>query len=226
MRGIVLAAGGGTRLRPLTDALPKTLLPVDGDRSILELVLANLGSVGIEDVAVVTGHCAGTITARIPEFQRACGVRVEAVFNDHHHDWNNAYSLWLAREVFAEGALVVNGDTVHPPSVEQALLQARGRAPIVLALDDRKALADEEMKVELDADGHLVRINKALEPAGAAGEYIGVTVIEPEAAPCLSAALEATFQRDTSLYYEDGYQQYADWGGRIDTAPIGDVECV
>ena len=221
MIGIVLAAGGGTRLRPLTDTLPKTLLDVDGSRSIFELALANLSSVGITDVAVIVGHAAEAVHDQAAELQRRYGVRLDLVHNDKYDVWNNAYSLWLARDLFAESALLVNGDTVHPPAVEQRLLEARGAAPIILALDDQKSLAEEEMKVILDEQGRVTRINKAIDPATASGEYIGVTLIEPEAGPRLAEALQAVFERDTTLYYEDGYQQYADWGEEIRTTPIG-----
>jgi choline kinase len=58
-----------------------------------------------------------------------CHSRPRALVpNDRAHRWNNAYSLWLAREHFARGALLVNGDTVHPASVEKTLLAARGTA--------------------------------------------------------------------------------------------------
>jgi hypothetical protein len=70
------------------------------------------------------------------------------------------------------------------------------------------------------------RINKALDPATAQGEYIGVTLIEPEAAAGLAEALEAVWRRDPGLYYEDGFQEYADRGGRVGAAPIGTVEWV
>ncbi|MDT9702568.1 phosphocholine cytidylyltransferase family protein, partial [Streptomyces sp. P17] len=60
----------------------------------------------------------------------------------------------------------------------------------------------------------------------ATGEYIGVTLIEPEAAEALADALKATFERDPDLYYEDGYQKLADDGFTIDVAPIGDVKWV
>ena len=221
MIGIVLAAGGGTRLRPLTDDLPKTLLEVDGSRSILELALANLAEVGLSEAVVVVGHAAHAVHERLPDFEDRYGMRIDAITNDKYDVWNNAYSLWLARDAFKESALLVNGDTVHPPAVEQRLLEARGAAPIVLALDDQKSLAEEEMKVVLDQDGRLQRINKAVDPVDANGEYIGLTLIEPEAADRLSDALQAVYERDTTLYYEDGYQQYADWGGAIRTAPIG-----
>ena len=221
MIGIVLAAGGGTRLRPLTDDLPKTLLEVDGARSILELALANLSAVGVGEAVIVVGHAAHTVEERLPDFAARYGLRLSTIVNDRYDVWNNAYSLWLARDVFKESALLVNGDTVHPVEVERRLLDARGSAPVVLALDDAKTLAEEEMKVVLDADGRLDRINKAIDPALASGEYIGVTLIEPEAADRLAEALQATYERDTTLYYEDGYQQYADWGETIRTAPIG-----
>ena len=226
MIGIVLAAGGGVRLRPLTDALPKTLLPVDGDRSILELAVSNLAEIGLTDIAVIAGHAAQALHDIAPQLQQRYGVRLDLIHNDKYDVWNNAYSLWLARDAFKESALLVNGDTVHPVTVEQRLLEARGVAPIVLAMDDVKHLAEEEMKVILDDEGRLVRINKAIDPPTANGEYIGVTLIEPEAADRLSEALQAVFERDTTLYYEDGYQQYADWGETIRTASIGAVDWV
>jgi choline kinase len=221
MLGIVLAAGGGTRLRPLTDTLPKTLLPVDGDRTIFELAIANLREVGITDIVVVTGHGAALIDDAAVTLEQRYGVTLHRVFNDRYADWNNAYSLWMAREAFGESALLVNGDTVHPVQVQQRLLAARGQAPLLLALDDHKRLGDEEMKVVLDADGHLRRINKALDPDAADGEYIGVSLIEAEAADALATALQATFEQDPGLYYEDGYQLLADRGGQIRTTAIG-----
>jgi len=221
--GIVLAAGAGRRLVPYTDTLPKTLVPVDGERTILDIALANLKAAGIGDVAVVTGYAAGAVEQRKAALERDHGVALQLVFNDKAEVWNNAYSLWCARDLLPEGVLLINGDTVHPPSVEETLLAARG-PDILLALDDVKPLGDEEMKVQLDGDGRVSRINKALDPATAQGEYIGLTLIEPAAAAPLAGALEATFRRDPQLYYEDGYQEFADRGGRVGVAPIGAVD--
>jgi choline kinase len=223
---MVLAAGAGKRLGPDTADLPKTLLPVDGDRTILDVALGNLRLAGLEEVVIVTGFAAGRIEERRDELEARHDVRLDLLFNPRAEEWNNAYSLWCARERFADGVLLANGDTVHPPSVEQSLLDARGGADIVIAVDDVKALGEEEMKVHLTGAGYLDRINKALDPATAAGEYIGLTLIEPAAAEPLADALEATWRRDPQLYYEDGFQEYADRGGRVATAPIGAVEWV
>jgi choline kinase len=148
------------------------------------------------------------------------------VDNDRAEEWNNAYSLWLAREHFAGGALLVNGDTVHPVSVEKTLLTADSAADIVLAVDDVKVLAEEEMKVIIDPAGRLTRITKLMEPALAYGEYIGATLIGAPAAAALAGALEATWRRDPSLYYEDGFQEFTERGGVIGVAPIGPVDWV
>ena len=231
--GMVLAAGAGRRLRPDTDALPKALLPVDGDVTILDIALRNLAAVGLHDVVIVVGYAADAVRDRAAGLEREHGVRLTLVDNDRAEEWNNAYSLWLAREHFAAGALLVNGDTVHPVSVEKTLLAAApGSATaadatdIIIAVDDVKRLADEEMKVIIDPGGRLTRITKLMDPALAYGEYIGATLIGAAAAAPLAAALEATWRRDPSLYYEDGFQELTDRGGAIGVAPIGEVEWV
>jgi choline kinase len=224
--GMVLAAGAGRRLRPDTDALPKALLPVDGERTILDIALANLAAAGLKDVVIVVGFAAGQVRDRQDALEQAHGVNLTLVDNDRAEEWNNAYSLWLARDHFAGGVLLVNGDTVHPVSVEQTLLAAPAGPGITLAVDNVKKLADEEMKVTLGPEGTLARITKLMDPAQAYGEYIGATLIRPEAAAGLADALEATWRRDPSLYYEDGYQEFADRGGVIAIAPIGVVDWV
>ncbi|GIF69793.1 nucleotide sugar-1-phosphate transferase [Asanoa ishikariensis] len=225
MIGLVLAAGAGRRLRPYTDTLPKALVPVDGETTILDIALRNLAAVGLTDIAVVVGYAAETVEKRRPDLESRYGVTLNLVHNDKAEEWNNAYSLWLARDQFAGGALLVNGDTVHPVSVEQTLLDNRGPG-VLLAVDNVKKLADEEMKTTFDADGQLTRITKLMDPAEAFGEYIGATLIEASAAAGLAEALEATWKRDPNLYYEDGYQEYAQRGGQVRAATIGDIPWV
>ncbi|MEO3808720.1 phosphocholine cytidylyltransferase family protein [Sphaerisporangium sp. B11E5] len=226
MLGMVLAAGAGRRLRPYTDTLPKALVPVDGETTILDIALRNLAAVDLRDVVVIVGYAAGAVHDRKAELERRHGVRLTLVHNDKAEEWNNAYSLWCARDHFAEGALLVNGDTVHPVSVERTLLDAPVTSDVLLAVDDVKTLADEEMKVTLDDAGYLRSITKLMDPAAAHGEYIGATLIRPGAAERLADALRATFERDPQLYYEDGYGEMVARGERIAVAPIGKVDWV
>ncbi|MFF7775249.1 sugar phosphate nucleotidyltransferase [Streptomyces tanashiensis] len=227
MIGLVLAAGAGRRLRPYTDTLPKALVPVDGDTTVLDLTLKNFAEIGLTEVAVVVGYRKEAVYDRKDALEAKYGLKITLVDNDKAEEWNNAYSLWCAREVLKRGVILANGDTVHPVSVEKTLLAARGNGQkIILALDTVKNLADEEMKV-ITADGKGVqRITKLMDPATATGEYIGVTLIEAEAAEELADALKATFERDPDLYYEDGYQELVNRGFTVDVAPIGDVKWV
>lgn len=216
---MVLAAGAGRRLRPYTDTLPKALVPVDGDTTILDIALRNLAEVDLRDVVIVVGYAAGAVEERVADLEERHGVRLILVHNDKAEIWNNAYSFWLARDHLRDGVLMVNGDTVHPVSVEQTLLASRG-PEVLLAVDTEKRLADEEMKVQVGPDGALTRITKLMAPEAAYGEYIGATLIEAAAVDALADALRTTFERDPDLYYEDGYQEMVDRGARIDIAPI------
>ncbi|MGW1102353.1 phosphocholine cytidylyltransferase family protein [Streptomyces sp. NPDC002540] len=232
MIGLVLAAGAGRRLRPYTDTLPKALVPVgpeqDGAaKTVLDLTLANFAEIGLTEVAVVVGYRKEAVYDRKAELEAKYGLTLTLIDNDKAEEWNNAYSLWCARDVLTRGVILANGDTVHPVSVEKTLLAARGDGRrIILALDTVKHLADEEMKVVTEGDKGVRRITKLMDPATATGEYIGVTLIEPEAAAELADALKATFERDPDLYYEDGYQELVNRGFTVDVAPIGDVTWV
>lgn len=227
MIGLVLAAGAGRRLRPYTDTLPKALVPVDGETTILDGTLKNFAEIGLTEVAIVVGYRKEAVYARKEALEAKYGLTITLVDNDKAEEWNNAYSLWCAREVLKRGVILANGDTVHPVSVEETLLAARGNGQkIILALDTVKKLADEEMKVIVAEGKGVERITKLMDPATATGEYIGVTLIEAEAAEELADALKATFERDPDLYYEDGYQELVNRGFTVDVAPIGDVKWV
>ncbi|GIF07623.1 phosphocholine cytidylyltransferase family protein [Actinoplanes siamensis] len=225
MIGLILAAGAGRRLRPYTDTLPKALVPVDGETTIMDIALRNLAAAGLTEVTVVVGYRAEAVEERREKFERAYGVSIALVHNDRAEEWNNAYSLWLARDHFARGALLVNGDTVHPAGVEKTLLAQRGPS-ILLAVDSVKQVADEEMKTVFDANGRLAKITKRMDPAEAHGEYIGVSLIEASAATALADALRTTWEQDHDRYYEDGFQEFANRGGAVRAAQIGRVEWV
>ena len=117
---LLLAAGIGSRLRPLTENQPKCLTEVDGI-SILERLVYCLGQQGVERLVVVVGH----LEHRIREFlgEQRDGVSIEYVVNPQYRTTNNLYSLWLAREVIQEPFLLVESDVLFQPSLLADLLQ-------------------------------------------------------------------------------------------------------
>lgn len=217
MEGLVLAAGLGSRLRPYTDLLPKTLLPVDGDRTILDTILANLAEIGLTRVTVVVGHAADEVGRCRAALSRRYGLAVELVHNPSPA-WNNCYSLWLARDIYAKGALVVNGDTLHPVQIEQALLAGSG--DLRLAIDTGRELTAEAMKVVIGSDDRIGSITKRVATADAHGEYLGACLVEPSIAPALTDALERTWQTDPTQYYEDAFQLLIDSGADVRAVPV------
>jgi choline kinase len=214
----------------LTQELPKTLLAVDeSGRTIFDVVVANLVAARVEQVVVVSGFAADALDAHIDRVGGDIPVPIDTIRNERAEEWNNAYSLWLARDLFAAGVVLCNGDTVHPGDVETRLLAvpaSTADGAVLLALDDRRALSEEAMKVTLGPDGAVQRINKAIDPAAAAGEYIGVSTIPARVGAALADALEETWRTDPSLYYEDGYQRFIDHGGRVETVAIGPADWV
>jgi choline kinase len=218
VRGIVLAAGVGNRLRPYTDHVPKALVPLGGDLTPFQLTLANFAEVGITSTVVVVGYKAEVFTERRGEFERTYGVEIELVHNDKALVWNNAYSLLCALPALAgHDALLANGDTVHPASFQSALLGTDCQE-LTICVDSRPGMAKEEMKVVV-ADGSVRRINKALDPSTSFGEYVGVALLPSRTHDELSLCLEAVVARDTNLYYEDGFQEYIDRGNLVRTKP-------
>ncbi|MDA2978938.1 MAG: phosphocholine cytidylyltransferase family protein [Actinomycetota bacterium] len=228
MKGLILAAGQGSRLRPLTDSLPKTLLPVTDEMTILDAALSNLSVSGVERIAIITGFASDKIESIVPALEGRHGVSLELIFNDKGQTWNNAYSLWLGAHWMDEDTIVINSDTLHPPSVETALIDTAAHEPdgLFIAVDTVKQLGEEEMKLTFTDHMHVRRIHKGINPAIAAGEYIGVTLLKEPSVADVMTSLRATWSRDTDLYYEDGYQDYIDRGERVIAVPIGDLPWV
>ncbi|EGV52689.1 nucleotidyl transferase [Candidatus Endoriftia persephone str. Guaymas] len=116
---LLLAAGTGSRLRPLTQNAPKCLTEVGG-RPILDRLIHNLRAKGIERLVVVVGHQGD----QIREFLRhnAGGIRVDYVFNAEYRTTNNLYSLWLARQQVQEPFLLLESDLVFEAEMLDGML--------------------------------------------------------------------------------------------------------
>ncbi len=161
MIGLVLAAGAGRRLRPYTDTLPKALVPVDGETTILDIALRNLAEVGLPRSRSSSGYAAEAVEERQAALEQKYGVRLTLVHNDKAEEWNNAYSLWLARDALRRGRAA--GQRRHrAPGLRREDPAGRPRARTSCSpLDNVKTLADEEMKVIFDADGRLTPDHQA-----------------------------------------------------------------
>ncbi|MCF6248791.1 MAG: phosphocholine cytidylyltransferase family protein [Desulfobacula sp.] len=116
---LLLAAGTGSRLFPLTQSSPKCLTLVN-EISILERLITSLNQHGFERLVVVTGH----LENRIREFlgKRAGNLTIEYVYSPLYKTTNNIYSLWMAREIINEPFLLIESDLVFDPSLLKDML--------------------------------------------------------------------------------------------------------
>lgn len=111
---VLLAAGTGTRLLPLTKETPKCLTIVAG-QSILGRLIDNLRSQGINRLVVVIGHLGDQIRDYLQRY--ASDMRIDYVTNPVYQTTNNIYSLWLAKEKIHEPFLLVESDLVFDASM-------------------------------------------------------------------------------------------------------------
>jgi len=197
MRAIVLSAGQGKRLLPLTAAIPKCLLPVDGERSVLELQLEALADCGVSRVSVVSGFGLERVErflARSP----VAGLAVDVIYNPFFSVSDNLATCWVARESMGEDFVLLNGDTLFEPAVLRRLLGSRPR-PITVTIDHKEDYDDDDMKVSLDDDGRLLAIGKALKPERVHGESIGMLCFRGTGPARFRAAVEHAMRTPEAL---------------------------
>jgi choline kinase len=118
--GLILAAGLGQRLRPITDAIPKVMAEVGG-KPILENALEILENNGIRETVIVVGHRKETITERFGNRFKTMGIRY--IENEFYGTTNSMYSLWLARSYLKKGALLIEGDVFFEEGIIKKTLK-------------------------------------------------------------------------------------------------------
>ncbi len=216
-QAVILAAGTATRLRPLTDTIPKCLLEVGG-RTILDRLLSGLATAGIRRVILVAGHLADLLQARLAG--RRFPFEFRLAENPAYATTNNAVSLLVARPHLRPGSLLIcDGDVVVRDEALVCLLAEP--AACALLVDREASLGGEEMKVQLDPDGRVRQLSKELDPRAAQGESIGIQKVSGPALERLWQALEGLVRSGRSdAFYEAAFQQLIDAGVEFRAVPV------
>jgi choline kinase len=223
IRVVLLAAGRGTRLRPLTDTRPKCLLEAGGSPLLFRMVDLLAGR-GLTRITVVDGYrgdmVRSALHARYPEGW------FRFVRNDDWESTNNAYSLLLARFEAAEPMLLLDSDLVFAPEVLDRLLG--DPRPNRLALRTRGALGDEEMKVRLAPGGRVADLGKALPLSEAAGESMGLEVFSAGFTEKLFITLARRVEAGTGCneFYETAFVELIRGGEAVYPVDLGDLPCL
>ncbi len=197
MKAIVLSAGQGRRLLPLTEDCPKCLLPVNGERTMLSVQLDALARCGIDRATVVAGFGADQVECFLTS-HAVPGLAVETLFNPFHSTTDNLVTCWLARQAMRDDFLLLNGDTLFGDDLLRRVLAAPP-APITVAVDHKAVYDDDDMKVSLDARGRLLAIGKDLPAATVGAESIGMIAFRESGSKIFVDALERAIHEPVAL---------------------------
>ena len=208
IKAIILAAGVGSRIRPLTDNCPKSLLKV-GDKTILEMMVSKIQACGIDEIIIVLGylenHIKDFVAKNFPD------LNVQFITNEDYANTNTGYSLMLTEELInGSGFIKFDADVVFDIEILKNLINSEYTT--CLCVDKNINLEAEEIKVILDENGHVVKASKEVNPSDAVGESIGIEKISAETASLLFAELKDMMKDEANHqeYYEGGYERLID----------------
>ena len=216
---VILVAGIGQRLRPLTDDRPKALVRV-GQETMLARATRLLIEHGVRELILATGYREQAVR----EAMRDCAARVTLCPNPDYERTQNSVSLLACAEAVAGRAFYkLDGDLLFHPAVLERL--DASAAELAAAVDPGVKLGHEEMKVQLQPGTRWISaFGKHLEPALCWGESIGIERVGAAAAPRLFASLaQAKSEGRTDLYYEDVYSRMIAAGTRAEAIAVGDL---
>jgi choline kinase len=194
VKAIILSAGQGRRLLPLTERIPKCMLPVQG-QPLLEWQIDTLARCGIEDVAVVVGFGAEAVESRLAEVYGP--GRVRALYNPFFAATDNLVSCWIARVEMQEAFVLLNGDTLFEAAVLERLLAAPER-PVTLAVSRKDRYDDDDMKVIRNGD-RLVQVGKKLPLDRVDAESIGMMMFRGDGPRHFREAIERAIRTPEAL---------------------------
>ena len=186
MKAVILAAGLGSRLRPITNEVPKCMVPVNGIR-IIDKQIDNLLLNGVKEIYVVSGYKSEVLTDHL----KMIYPQVHLVSNPRYAETNNMYSLYLAAQnVKGEEFLLMNSDVYYDANIIEGMLQGENQSKIAC---DRSGYMEESMKITLEGN-KVNHISKKITPEKYYAVSIDVYRISKEDSAILFKEIEYTIQ--------------------------------
>jgi choline kinase len=219
---VLLSAGKGTRMYPLTANTPKCLIDIGKGKTILESQLDVLQECGISKVYIVAGYRIEQVQAKI-NGHNLNGMEVEVLHNPFYATSNNIISLWLATLVIEEPFISINGDDIFKPNVINSLLEAKG--DIVMTID-RKAEYDADDMMVMTTGDRVVEVSKELDRDFANGESVGIVKYSVLGQKILKNTIDTMLQNQDNHqhFYLLALQQIMDGGVPINFCEVDEDE--
>jgi len=222
MKAVILAAGLGSRIRPLTNNCPKCLLCIDGT-SILERMLSHIQFCGINEVVFILGYYQEQIKEVVEsKFPK---LKAHFVINANYTKTNTGFSLMLAKDFIKNsGFIKFDADVIFERAILEKLIKCSDAN--CLCIDKKIQLDAEEIKVILNFQNQVLEASKEVEPRLAAGESIGIEKIDRSTAKRLFSELEAMMkdEKNHQAYYEAAYNKLIKKGDTFYAIDISELK--
>lgn len=193
---VILSAGQGKRLLPLTESRPKCMLPVAG-RTILEWQVRTLLAADINKLFIITGFNSDLVEDHVNDRFGADMDRINIIFNPFYGVSDNLASCWMARRAMAGDFILLNGDTLFEPALLDAVLKSP-EAPVTLTIDYKDSYDNDDMRVEL-RDSMVTAVSKTLPDEHTMAESIGLLYFRGDGPALFRDRLDRQMKRGDGL---------------------------
>ncbi|MGH2307432.1 sugar phosphate nucleotidyltransferase [Aliarcobacter sp. ERUVET-8] len=178
MKLIILAAGIGNRLSPSTENTPKSLLKVDGEKTLLDKQLEAAKYCGIKEICIVTGFQTKKIEDKIKS-RADLELNISIIYNPFFKSHNNLVSLWTSTNFMDEDFIMINGDNIFKPNILSNLInKAKELENVLLVAINKKSVYDEDdTKLILNKENQIIKISKEIDYKNISAEWIGMCAV-------------------------------------------------
>lgn len=212
MKAILISAGKGERLYPLTKNTPKSLLEVGEGLTILETQLHSLSENNIKDIVIITGFKAEQIEAKVKDYEK--DLNITTVFNPFFDVSNNLLSVWMARHYMNDEFISINGDDVFSAELIENLLKCDN--DITMVIDEKSEYDDDDMKV-VHKNGEILEVSKKIEFERANGESVGIIKFSKNGPRIYTEMLDAMVRdpKNRNVFYLKAIQEIINKGYKV-----------
>lgn len=210
MIAIILAAGMGMRLKPLTNNIPKPLLKI-GNCSLLERMILNCIDENIFEFIVVTGFYSDKVDKLCGELEDKYSVKITTVENSNYKNTNTSVSVYLATTFIEKNYvdadfIIINGDNVVDPKIISKISEYYHSA---LVIDNVKKLNEESFKIIIN-NGIITDIGKQLDLNESSGEFIGISKVSSDDTSEFNIILNNLIEHDRQNYYDYAFKKLSE----------------
>lgn len=216
MIGVILSAGMGTRLMPLTKDRPKPLLEIN-DMTLLERMIKNLMNEDIKEFILIVGYNKEKVFEIAPVLEEKYDISINVIENEKYDVTNTSVSTYLASKYIEENQkddfILINGDNVVDPEIITRIAERENTS---LVVDNFKDLNEESFKIIIEdetfnedktiANGTIKEIGKGIDIPSSTGEFIGVSKVSSKDISKFNEILEDLMEEDKQNYYDFAYK--------------------